>query len=70
MKSSKRLKLPDEILYVNKILKSNELNTFYQFEIVYESNSFVLASYFIKGPRKGQIEINDFIYNGDNQLEE
>jgi hypothetical protein len=70
MKSSKGLKLPDKILYVNRILKSNEVNTFYQFEIVYESNSFVLASYFIEGPRKGQIELNDFIYNGDNQLDE
>ena len=70
MKSTKGLKLPEKILYVNKILKSNELNTFYQFEIVYESNSFVLASYFIEGPRKVQIELNDFIYNGDNQLDE
>jgi hypothetical protein len=70
MKSSKGLKLPDKILYVNRILKLNEVNTFYQFEIVYESNSFVLASYFIQGPREGQIELNDFIYNGDNQLDE
>ena len=30
----------------------------------------MLASYFIEGPRKGQIELNDFIYNGDNQLDE
>lgn len=70
MRSSKDLVIPDKIIYVNKILKSNGLNTFYMFEIVFESNSFIVASYFTEGTRKGTIELNDFIYNGDNQLDE
>lgn len=69
MRSSKGLKIPEKILYVNKVLKSNEINTFYMFEIVFESNSFIIASYFTEGTRKGTIELNDFIYNGDNQLD-
>ena len=40
------------------------------FEIVFESNSFIIASYFTEGSRKGNIRLNDFIYNGDNQLDE
>ena len=70
MRSRVGLKLPTKILYVNRILKSNELSTFYLFQIVYESNSFIEASYFTEGSRKGTIELNDFIYNGDNQLDE
>lgn len=66
IKSDKSIKVPDQILYVNKLKKTNDINTFYQLYIVYEANSFVIASYFIDGPKTGTIYLNDFIYKGDN----
>jgi hypothetical protein len=57
-------------MYVNKVKKTNDVNIFYQFEIVYETNSYILASYFIDGPKYGTIELNDFISNGDNEFDQ
>jgi len=57
-------------MYVNKVKKTNDVNIFYQFEIVYETNSYILASYFIDGPKNGTIELNDFISNGDNEFDQ
>ena len=69
IKSSKKIRVPEKILYVNKVKKSNDVNTFYQFEIIYEANSFMLASYFIDGPNNGTILLTDYIYNGNNELD-
>lgn len=56
-------------MYVNKARKSNDINTFIEYEIVYEENSFIIANIFIEGPRNGQVQIQDFISNGDNQFQ-
>ena len=64
------LKLPENIVYVNKVKRTSEVDVFYQFEIVYEPNSFAVVSYFVEGPRAGTVSLNDLIENGDNVLEE
>lgn len=46
------------------------MDVFYEFEIVYELNSFAVARYFVEGPRAGTVLLDDFIRNGDNVLEE
>lgn len=40
-------------MYVNRARKSNDINTFIEYEIVYEENSFIIANFFIEGPRNG-----------------
>ena len=47
------LNVTKDILYVNKLKKTNDINTFFQFQIVYDQNTFVTVTYYIEGPRKG-----------------
>ncbi len=49
----KSVRLTMQILYVNKVKKANDIDTFFQFQIVYEQNSFITANYFSEGPKNG-----------------
>lgn len=63
------LNVTKEILYVNKIKKMNDINAFFQFQIVYDPNTFVTVTYHTEGPRKGEIKIRDLVNKGDLEFD-
>ncbi len=58
----------DEIQYVNQIKNEKENVISYTYEIVYSQNTYVRAVYFESGPSKGEIFLEDYVKNGNNQV--